>query len=76
MRGRVASATDILVQRFLAVETAICEGNWSLSRHLEVIPDSGVSAMPDKERHHIFRRQREELRVRSSGRGEGSGPSK
>ena len=47
MRGRVASAGDVLIQRFRAVEAAsLEEGRWSVARHLEVLPGVGVSTVP------------------------------
>ena len=47
MRGRVASAGDVLIQRFRAVEAAALEeGRWSVARHLEVLPEVGVSTVP------------------------------
>ena len=49
MRGRVASAGDLLIQRFRAVEaSALEEGGWSLARHLELLPDAGVSTKPSE----------------------------
>ena len=46
MRGRVASAGDVVIQRFRAVEaSALEEGGWSLARHLELLPDAGVSTV-------------------------------
>ena len=46
MGGRVASAIDVLIQRFRAVEAAsLEEGGWSVARHLEVLPEAAVSTM-------------------------------
>ena len=45
MRGRVASAGDVLIQRFRAVEAAsLEEGEWSVARHLEKRPPRGISS--------------------------------
>ena len=48
LQGKVAEAADVLVQRFRAVETAHAEG-WGVARHMELIGDSKVSSVSDKE---------------------------
>ena len=49
MRGRVASAGDVLIQRFRAVEAAsLEEGGWSVARRLEVLPEAAVSTMSSR----------------------------
>ena len=35
-------AGDLLIQRFKALETSVVEGNWSMARHHEIIPEEGV----------------------------------
>ena len=67
MRGRVASAGDVLIQRFRAVEaSALEEGGWSLARHLELLPDAGVSTVSSGLRGVMFKVERDYLRLRQS----------
>ena len=67
MRGRVASAGDVLIQRFRAVEaSALEEGGWSLARHLELLPDAGVSTVSSGLRGVMFNAERDYLRLRQS----------
>ena len=67
MRGRVASAGDVLIQRFRAVEaSALEEGGRSLARHLELLPDAGVSTVSSGLRGVMFKAERDSLRLRQS----------
>ena len=67
MRGRVASAGDVLIQRFRAVEaSALEEGRWSLARHLELLPDAGVSTVSSGLRGLVFKAERDYLRLSQS----------
>ena len=43
-RAQRASALDIAVRRFKAIELSIEEGNWTNARWLELIPASTVGA--------------------------------
>ena len=43
MSGQMMTAMDIIGQRFRAIEASILEeGGWSVARHLEVVPETGV----------------------------------
>ena len=65
MRGRVASAGDVLIQRFRAVEAAALEeGRWSVARHLEVLPEVGVSTVPSGLRGVVISSERARRRLR------------
>ena len=65
MRGRVASAGDVLVQRFRAVEAAsLEEGGWSVARHLEVLPEAAGSTMSSGLRGVVVKAERARLRLR------------
>ena len=67
MRGRVASAGDVLIQRFRAVEaSALEEGGWSLARHLELLPDAGVSTVSSGLWGLMFKAERDYLRLSQS----------
>ena len=67
MRGRVASAGDVLIQRFRAVEAAALEkGGWSLARHLELLPEAAVSTVSSGVRGVMIKAERDSLRLRRS----------
>ena len=80
MRGRVASAGDVLMQRFRAVEAAsLEEGGWSVARHLEVLPEETVSTISSSLRGVVMKAERARLRLRQgqwkrSPREEKEGP--
>ncbi len=48
--GRLPQATDLLVQRFKALEAAQGEGGWQMARHLELIPLNSSGLMREEER--------------------------
>ena len=52
--GRQAEMCDILAQRFLAVECADQDGNWSVAKHFELISDGRVSAATDQARRQAL----------------------
>ena len=62
--GQVAKGADVMIQRFQAVELAVSEGSWSISRHLELIADPKVSSVPEKVKESALRREREEAKLR------------
>ena len=65
MRGRVASAGDVLIQRFRAVEAAsLEEGGLSVARHLEVLPTAAVSTMSSGLRGVVVKAERARLGLR------------
>ena len=76
MRGRVASAGDVLIQRFRALEAAALEeGGWSLARHLELLPDAAVSTVSSGLRGVMIKAERDSLRLRQSLRIRSPTPS-
>ena len=80
MRARVASAGDVLIQRFRAVEAAsLEEGGLSVARHLEVLPEATVSTMSSGLWGLVMKTERARLRLRQvqwkrSPREEKEGP--
>lgn len=46
LRGDLAGAGDILMQRFRSCEMNASEGSWQQARHLELIPEARVSYIP------------------------------
>ena len=66
--GCVAEASDILMQRFRAVELANQTGTWDLAQHLEVVPPSGVSSVPMALRAELARTQALHLKATEAPR--------
>ena len=63
----MASAGDVLIQRFRAVEAAALEeGRWSLARHLELLPEAAVSTVSSGLRGVMIKAERDSLRLRQS----------
>ena len=61
LRGKVAHAGDILMQRFRACEMSLMESSWEAAQQLELIPPSQVSCIPPGMRQNV---QRETLKLR------------
>ncbi len=47
--GRIAEAGDLFTQRFKSIQCASADGDWKTARHLELIPGTLVSAVPQAE---------------------------
>ena len=74
VRGQVAEAGDILVQRFKAVETAMSSGSWGVAQHLEIAPRTSVTAVNDKELEAAAKLERERYKLQEAlQRGNGGG---
>lgn len=65
MTGDIARASDVLAQRFKAVELASQDGNWSVARHLQIGGDSKVSSMDQREKEAAVLQERHEMRYRN-----------
>ena len=65
LEGQIARALDVLSQRFKAVESASGEGGWSVSRHLELLPEGRVTSVSAKEREAMQRQENTETRLRA-----------
>ena len=63
LAGRLSEACDLLAQRFRAVEASHQEG-WAVARHLEVIGDSAVSSLTDREREVAVRQENEDRKLK------------
>ena len=61
LRGRMAHAGDILMQRFRACEMSLMESSWEAAQQLELIPPSQVSCIPPGMRQSV---QKETLKLR------------
>ena len=55
MEGDVLRASDLLIQRFKALETSVIDGTWARARHHELIPEEGVGLASAEERQAISR---------------------
>ena len=62
LAGKVPEAADLLSQRFQAVETADVEGSWAAARHLELMPEPKVSAVPADNRRRAVRMEKADVR--------------
>ena len=72
VQGDTARAGDILVQRFKAVETASADGNWSVAKHLELLPAAAISAVPDREREAAARMEKESIKLKALSKSAGA----
>ena len=64
LRGQIAEALDILMQRFRAVELSTAEG-WGAAKHLTLRGEGRVSSIGQREREQIVSMERAELRAKS-----------
>ena len=48
--GKVAEASDLLTQRFKAIEMSITDKSWTVAEHLELLPPAAVSSTTEPER--------------------------
>ena len=64
MTGNVAEAADILAQRFQAVETADQEGSWNMAKHLEIVTEARVTAVPEEDKRRAIRLEKSEAKYR------------
>ena len=69
--GKVPEATDILSQRFQAVEMADNEGSWATARHLELLPEAKVSSVTAESRRRALKLEKAEIKLK-----QGSLPAK
>ena len=67
LRGHVLQAADVLIQRLVAVEHASTEGSWNMSKFIELVPESNITAMPETERSMIAKLQHAEAKLRTPG---------
>eukprot|EP00971_Amphidinium_carterae_P044016 866021-Amphidinium_carterae.1 len=65
LRGELERGLDVIMQRFKAVETAHFEGSWSGAKHLELVPDARVSAVPPKERRAAGSAERADMKLKA-----------
>ena len=70
VKGELASACDVLMQRFKAVKLgSTTEGGWSLGRQLELVPTGKVSALPQSELELAAKMEKDLLRIQVNRSG-------
>jgi len=57
LAGDLGRAGDILMQRFRACEVNVLDGDWSLAKHLELIPPHQITSVPMGMRQEMMREQ-------------------
>ena len=62
--GNVLGAGDLVAQRFRAVEKAATDGHWSAAKHLELIPDSAVTSVPENMLDAAMKREMFKLKLK------------
>ena len=65
LAGDIVGAADMLAQRFKAVELAATEGSWSIAKHLELIPEGGVTSLSARDREAATKKESQEIKLRS-----------
>ena len=74
MAGDVLRAGDVLMQRFRSCETRARDGSWSLGQHMELIPNSRVSSVPEGMRRQIIAEENQHRKLsKGSGKWKGNG---
>jgi len=64
LQGDLARCGDLLIQRFKAMESAMADSDWSLAKHLELIPESEVAVTSYGEREHASKLELRERKLR------------
>eukprot|EP00435_Cladocopium_sp_Y103_P031877 s1304_g8.t1 len=66
LAGRLAEATDTLIQRLKACEMSLAEGSWSMARHLEIIPPAAASLVQAEERELASKQELRSMKLRDA----------
>ena len=66
LAGDVATAGDIVAQRFRAVETAHGMGSWNVAKHMELTGDAKVQSVGRRELEQAAKAEREEYRLKKA----------
>ena len=66
LAGRLAQATDALMQRLKALEASLQEGGWQVAKHLEIIPPQGASLMREAERDLATKNELKSLKLKEA----------
>ena len=66
--GNFAGASDLLMQRFKAIEMSCTDGSWSVAQHLELIPESNIGITSRAERSDAATVEKSERKLRRRSR--------
>jgi len=64
LKGDVAGACDVLIQRFKSVEVSP-EIGFAVAKHLELVSSGQVTAMTDQERESIMAMERRDVKTKN-----------
>ena len=67
MAGDVPRAGDILMQRFRSCETKARDGTWTLGQHMELIPQSRISSIPEGMRRQVITEENQHRKLAKGG---------
>lgn len=70
LAGDLGRAGDILMQRFRACEVNVLDGDWTMAKHLELIPHHAITCVPNGMRQQM---QKEHILSEKVARGSSSG---
>ena len=75
LSGNLPRVADVLIQRFKALECSVADGNWTIARHLELIPSADVGLSSDRERAAATRVELDRRKLHdAASKTRGSGP--
>ena len=63
LRDDVLLAADTLMQRLKAVEISLHDQHWGVAQHLELVPGTTITAVPEDERRAAGREEERAARV-------------
>jgi len=69
MSGDVTRACDVLAQRFKAVELAAQDGNWHVAKHVQLVGESRVSTLTQREREIASLQEKHDSKFRNLAAG-------
>ena len=69
MLGDVTKACDVLAQRFKAVELATQDGHWHVAKHVQLVGESRVSTLSQREREVAALQEKHENKFKAMGGG-------
>ena len=64
--GRLPEATDLLIQRFKALEASQADGGWQTARHLELIPSSAAGLAREDEEEMAAKAELRALKLKEA----------
>ena len=73
MTGDVTRACDVLAQRFKAVELAAQDGNWHVAKHVQLVGESRVSTLSQREREVAALQEKNDTKFRTMAVGRAPG---